>query len=652
MADIPSLTPPSQPGRSKLGLALSGGGFRASLFHIGVLARLAELGVLPRIEVLSTVSGGSIVGAYYYLKIKELLEGRRSDYPKKSTPSALQAYFDQAYVTIVREIESEFLSAVQKNLRTRMLWNPFKNARMFLSDDYSRSDRMAELYNQHLYLPLWRRMMNTPDTGNIYLREIAIDPVPQLLPASAAGASFNVQTYNRHAACKIPVLTLNATTLNTGHPWHFTGAWVGEPAARRPFTQTIDTNVTLEQLRFDGKDRYNPGQRPPLNDAEREKKRKEKLDDLSLADAVAASACVPGIFYPMSIHDLYWNSAGKEIVVELVDGGIYDNQGLDALYDAQCTGIICSDASGQLEDDRTPSSKTVPVIMRTNDILMDRVRDDGYYNLYQSERGEKLLNEHDPQLKSNALETELRPHWNVEHFAFFHLRETFKGQLPGYPDIPGPVDRATATTGHVYHLSNIRTDLDSFSDIEACALMYDGYCLANKHVCAMLGMPLTLPPRGGLDEWQFLQITTMLHPKDATRLETLLRHLEVGKERFFKVFRLPDPPALAIAAIMAFLVIELAYAWRNIQITVPAFSVTMGETATAAIAAAIIALLYKLESTRWMAKVLDFVRSARRGRCMIVLYWALGLLLVLVAIAITFHMWVFDKLFLRAGKVR
>ena len=36
----------------KVGLALSGGGFRASLFHIGVLARLAELDVLRQVEVL------------------------------------------------------------------------------------------------------------------------------------------------------------------------------------------------------------------------------------------------------------------------------------------------------------------------------------------------------------------------------------------------------------------------------------------------------------------------------------------------------------------------------------------------------------------------------------------------------------------------
>ena len=58
----------------KFGLALSGGGFRASLFHVGVLARLAELDQLRHVEVLSCVSGGSIVGAHYYLLLRELLQ--------------------------------------------------------------------------------------------------------------------------------------------------------------------------------------------------------------------------------------------------------------------------------------------------------------------------------------------------------------------------------------------------------------------------------------------------------------------------------------------------------------------------------------------------------------------------------------------------
>jgi NTE family protein len=48
-----------------IGLALSGGGSRAMAFHLGCLRALEDLGVLPRVNVLSTISGGSIIGAYY-----------------------------------------------------------------------------------------------------------------------------------------------------------------------------------------------------------------------------------------------------------------------------------------------------------------------------------------------------------------------------------------------------------------------------------------------------------------------------------------------------------------------------------------------------------------------------------------------------------
>jgi NTE family protein len=41
-------------------LCLSGGGYRAMLFHLGALWRLAELGYLPRLDRISSVSGGSI----------------------------------------------------------------------------------------------------------------------------------------------------------------------------------------------------------------------------------------------------------------------------------------------------------------------------------------------------------------------------------------------------------------------------------------------------------------------------------------------------------------------------------------------------------------------------------------------------------------
>src|SRR3954463_5171687 len=96
----------------KLGLALSGGGFRASFYHIGVLARLADLGLLRHIDVISTVSGGSIVGALYYLHVKKLLE--------KKEDSSIK---DEDYQDIIEKIEVDFLEVVQRNLRYRTFPN-------------------------------------------------------------------------------------------------------------------------------------------------------------------------------------------------------------------------------------------------------------------------------------------------------------------------------------------------------------------------------------------------------------------------------------------------------------------------------------------------------------------------------------------------
>lgn len=54
--------PPPQ--RHGIGLCLSGGGFRATLFHLGALRRLRELGVLAKLWTISSVSGGSIAAAH------------------------------------------------------------------------------------------------------------------------------------------------------------------------------------------------------------------------------------------------------------------------------------------------------------------------------------------------------------------------------------------------------------------------------------------------------------------------------------------------------------------------------------------------------------------------------------------------------------
>lgn len=47
--------------RRGIGLCISGGGYRAALFHLGAFRRLDELGVLSKVDTFASVSGGSIL---------------------------------------------------------------------------------------------------------------------------------------------------------------------------------------------------------------------------------------------------------------------------------------------------------------------------------------------------------------------------------------------------------------------------------------------------------------------------------------------------------------------------------------------------------------------------------------------------------------
>ena len=636
----------------RLGLALSGGGFRASLFHIGVLARLAELDFLRHVTVLSTVSGGSIIGAYYYLKIKELLEGRGHKDDRKAKPSK------DAYIAIVKEIERDFLREVQKNIRMRALLDPLSNAKMILSDDYSDSDRMAELYDKHFYMEFAERL----GLKKFKLTDLKIYPDPAAVGIAVNKEHFNVDEYNNDpkAAYKIPILNINATSINSGHRWCFTGAWVGESLpldpsnGAHPLCAAIDTNVRLRRLQLDGAyssyladpdtDARKSKWEPPLSDPDPAKQekldaftalRKAKLGDLTLADAVAASAGVPGIFTPLSIHDLYWNSRQEEIVVELVDGGVYDNQGLDALRssDPACNYIVCSDASGQLEDDRAPSSAIFSVVSRTNDILMTRVRAECY----------------------NRLCVEF-----PDRAKFFHLRDEFQGN-DNYPAIPGPVDRSNnKNNGLVYRLSNLRTDLDTFTDIEAYSLMYDGYCLCDSRVVASSetlnvgsGAPNEIP---GAANWEFLEIKRMLN-KNSNEEEELLAQLYVGSNLSFKVFRLFSLkpfrlyPLLSwiFVAVLAAPIVSLcliyshtvwatyAYITENIGLLVP-------------IIALFLALKKSFETSPIVRNVLDRLRPLRRGSVMGLIY-PFAVVGAIGTVAAAVHLLSFDPMFKKAGRL-
>jgi NTE family protein len=55
-----------------LGLCLSGGGYRAMIFHLGAIIRLNETGYLSKLKRISSVSGGSITAAMLGLKWQSL----------------------------------------------------------------------------------------------------------------------------------------------------------------------------------------------------------------------------------------------------------------------------------------------------------------------------------------------------------------------------------------------------------------------------------------------------------------------------------------------------------------------------------------------------------------------------------------------------
>lgn len=61
--------------KNELGLSLSGGGYRAAAFHLGTLKKLHEMGILAKVNVLSTISGGSITGAAW-----SIYEGKYEDF--------------------------------------------------------------------------------------------------------------------------------------------------------------------------------------------------------------------------------------------------------------------------------------------------------------------------------------------------------------------------------------------------------------------------------------------------------------------------------------------------------------------------------------------------------------------------------------------
>ena len=219
------------------GLALSGGGYRASLFHLGVTRRLHELGALQQTTRLSSVSGGSILAGF--LAHRMLDQGQT------------RLRFDDWEA----EVSAPFRELVRKDIRTGLLvrhiaWNWIWPA--------PRARGLERAFRQRL--------------GSRRLVE---------LPRAVDGVEF----------------IFLATNIEKGTPFRFTAEKIG-------------THVTPASM--------------------------------SIAEAVAASACFPPIFGPIKVK-----KNGKTIA-HLTDGGVYDNTGMEPIWNSNKV-VLVSDAGNPFD---------------------------------------------------------------------------------------------------------------------------------------------------------------------------------------------------------------------------------------------------------------------------------------------------------------
>jgi predicted acylesterase/phospholipase RssA/tetratricopeptide (TPR) repeat protein len=488
--------------RGKIGLALSGGGFRASLFHIGVLAKLAELDVLRQVEVISCVSGGSIIGTNYYLELRKWLhEHEDSDVLDK--PGEIDR---QHYVDIVKRVQCSFLAGVQKNLRVRLATHIKTGFLTLLRPSYSRTERLGELYHKHLFSQVEDGEGHRPRV----MDELVVEP------RGTQPMAFVPPRDNWLRRTPVPVLLLNATTLNTGHNWQFTTTWMGE--SRWSINEKIDGNARLR--------------RPYYWQAPKQYRK------FPLGRAVAASSCVPGLFEPIILPKLY-----PGYTVRLVDGGVHDNQGVAGLLEQDCSWLIVSDASGQMTTVPLIDGGSLKSYGRMSNILMARVREE--------------------QLKGVQAKVEDR---RVCGAVTVHLREGLSVEEVTWMDYEGEHPQSSAYSHAMKDLrkdvleplSGIRTDLDSFHDTEAYALMAVGYKMieAKSREFEVRGLGSLSPQEF---EWDFLELVPPMTDRKNEAHEDLKQLLHVGASSGWKIWRLE--PIFSLLKLLLVLAVVAGIGW-------------------------------------------------------------------------------------------
>ncbi|MEJ2066559.1 MAG: patatin-like phospholipase family protein [Deltaproteobacteria bacterium] len=124
-----------------IGIAISGGGSRASVFSAAVLFELQRFGLLQQVDVVSSVSGGSFTAAYYVLSCDD----------PYNTPPTIEGSSRPRWDTEV------VFPKLQKNLIAKWVRNSFWIVHIFRYwfTYYDRTDVMAWIVADTLYDTSW-----------------------------------------------------------------------------------------------------------------------------------------------------------------------------------------------------------------------------------------------------------------------------------------------------------------------------------------------------------------------------------------------------------------------------------------------------------------------------------------------------------------
>ncbi len=288
----------------KIGLALSGGGYRAAAYHLGTLKKLKALNILDKVDFISTISGGSIIGAYYTLH---------------------QNNFDFFYSSLYKKLTSE-------GVIKRVLLSYIGIIMLTLFALFSFSFYLFWVNKVWLGTGLFISLSII-----IFLFQFKILPISKRIEKIYDNIFFD-----RKKLSDLPTsIVIGATNLQTFRPFSFSNDYMGDSSYYNK----------IEFVSF----------------------------DFPISRAVMASSCVPFAFTPVTISAKYYKNGSqfKEIHPLIVDGGLYDNQGIHKLMHEKSRFlskfIIVSDAGGGTESE-VKLKNTFSVLNWTMESFMYRIK--------------------------------------------------------------------------------------------------------------------------------------------------------------------------------------------------------------------------------------------------------------------------------------